>query len=316
MKSIAVLMPVYNDWESASSLVNELNRVLIPEYTATYVLVDDGSFQEVPRILTENPLVKIVPLVRNFGHQRAIAIGLSWIAGCNLHPDLVVVMDSDGEDDAAGLTALLKHHETESQKIIFASRINRKEGGLFKVSYFIYKILFRLLTGARISFGNFSLIPGSVLKKLVYSPEIWNHYSSGIMRSKLNYTFIPVQRGKRIAGSSKMSFVSLVLHGLSAISVYVDIVAVRLLLTFLVFSGLSVIGVLIVLYYRFFTGLAIPGWATGAVTGLILIFLQALLISLFLAFIALNYRSQHMIIPAREYRDYILNGNVEENDHV
>ncbi len=299
-------MPVFNDWESASVLIQHLKHALQPEHSCSFVLVDDGSFQQAPPELEQDQDIRILPLIRNVGHQRAIAVGLAWMADRSVQVDLVIVMDSDGEDDATGLIALIKAHESCPDKLIFASRINRRESPLFRISYRIYKWLFRTLTGSRISFGNFSLIPGSLLKRLVHAPEIWNHYSSGIMRSKLNYTFIPVQRGKRITGSSKMSFVSLVIHGLSAISVYIDVVAVRLLLTFLILSGFSMIGVLIVLYFRFFTGLAIPGWATGAVTGLILIFLQALLISLFLAFIALNYRSQHMIIPAREYRDYIL----------
>lgn len=313
MKSIAILMPVFNDWESASVLIQQLRSALQPAYRCTFILVDDGSFQQAPGELENLKDVTVLPLIRNVGHQRAIAIGLSWMAARPVQEDMIIVMDSDGEDDAEGLKSLVSAHENLPGKLIFASRINRKESPLFKISYRVYKLMFRILTGSRISFGNFSLIPGTLLKRVVHAPEIWNHYSSGILRSKLNYSFIPVQRGKRIAGSSKMSFVSLVIHGLSAISVYIDIVAVRLLLTFLILSGLSVIGVLIVLYFRFFTGLAIPGWATGAVSGLILIFLQALLISLFLAFIALSYRSQHMIIPAREYKDYILKYPDEPN---
>jgi len=304
-KSIVVLMPVFNDWESATKLVKSLAETLRQDYKFVFVLVDDGSFQIAPETLRSQAEVRIIPLVRNFGHQRAIAIGLAWIAEHEQNKDAIIVMDSDGEDDAAGVIALLNQFKQSTGKIIFASRFKRKESLLFKFSYAVYKLLFRILTGSSISFGNFSLIPRSALNQLVQSPEIWNHYSSGVMRSKMNYSFIPVQRGKRIAGQSSMSFVSLVLHGLSAISVYIDIVAVRLLLTFLILSGLSIIGVLMVLYFRFFTGLAIPGWATGAVTGLILIFLQALLISLFLAFIALNYRSQHRIVPVKEYMNYI-----------
>lgn len=307
MKPITFLMPVYNDWDSVNGLLKVLSAKLDKDYVCRYVIVDDGSSQKVPDSFANIPNVHIITLIRNFGHQRAIAIGLSWIAEGDAEKGSTIVMDSDGEDDGAGVLTLLKNEKVLPDRIIFASRIHRRENILFKSGYAIYKMLFRLLTGSSISFGNFSLVPYDLLKQLVYSPEIWNHYSSGIIRSKLPYSFVPVQRGKRIAGKSKMNFISLVLHGLSAISVYIDIVAVRLLLTFLLLSGLSMIGVLIVLYFKFFTGLAIPGWATGAVTGLILIFLQALLISLFLSFIALNYRSQHMIIPVREYRYYILN---------
>lgn len=306
MKQVTILMPVFNDWDSAAYLINSLNKTLSNDYLLNIIIINDGSSQKAPDNLINDNKINIISLIRNFGHQRAIAIGLSWISDNLTETGNIIVMDSDGEDDSAGVSSLLKQHDLQPDKIIFASRIKRKENAVFKINYIIYKMLFRLLTGSRISFGNFSLIPDNLLKNVVHSPEIWNHYSSGIIRSKLPFDFIPLKRGKRIAGKSKMSFVSLVMHGLSAISVYVDIVAVRLLLTFLILSGLSVIGILIVLYFKFLTGLAIPGWATSAATGLVLIFLLALLISLFLSFIALNHRSQHLIIPAREYKYYIL----------
>lgn len=103
-----------------------------------------------------------------------------------------------------------------------------------------------------------------------------------------------------------MNFVNLVLHGLSAVSVYVEVVYVRLIFMALVVMGLDVIGFLVLVYIRFFTPLAIPGWATSVAVGLTVIMIQAMLYLGLLSFIILSYRSVKMFIPAVDYKDYLL----------
>ena len=64
----------------------------------------------------------------------------------------------------------------EPDKIIFAERNKRTENLLFRSFYVIYKMLFKLLTGKVITFGNFSLVPQNRLQNLVRVSEIWNNY--------------------------------------------------------------------------------------------------------------------------------------------
>ena len=78
--------------------------------------------------------------------------------------------------------------------------------------------------------GNFSVIPRERLASLVVVSELWNHYAAAAMRSRQPFCTIPTRRAERLDGESKMNFVGLVVHGLSAISVYSDIVGVRLLI--------------------------------------------------------------------------------------
>jgi hypothetical protein len=88
------------------------------------------------------------------------------------------------------------------------------------MSYWFYKIAHRILTGVNIRVGNFSILPSSYLTTLVVMSELWNHYATSVFRSGLPVTTIPIPRGYRDAGRSRMNFVSLVVHGLSAISVF------------------------------------------------------------------------------------------------
>jgi hypothetical protein len=143
------------------------------------------------------------------------------------------------------------------------------------------------------------------VKRLVFVSEIWNHFSAGVIKSKLPITTIPAERGYRIAGRSKMNLASLVMHGLSAISVHMDIVAVRLFLASIVLIILSAVGIFIVIGMRLLTTLAIPGWATNVTIGLLIILLQAFLISFLLVFMILTNRTYKLFIPYLDYAIYV-----------
>ena len=185
------------------------------------VIVDDCSSQDLEHLVAfRGQQVQIVRLYRNLGHQRAIAIGLSYIAK-EVSCEKVIVMDADGEDAPKDINALVAASEQSPDRIVFAQRTKRQESFTFRFFYGIYKFIFRQLTGKVITFGNFSLIPQRRLQNLVRVSEIWNNFPGGIIRSRIPYVAIPTERGKRLAGESKMNFVSLVLHGLSTISVLI-----------------------------------------------------------------------------------------------
>ena len=94
--------------------------------------------------------------------------------------------------------------------------------------------------------GNFCIIPRESIAHLLALPEIWNHLHSTIVKSKLNSDSIPVERGKRLDGNSKMNFTELFLHGFSSIAVFSEIVFLRLFI-FSIFNTL-LITILIITY--------------------------------------------------------------------
>jgi glycosyltransferase involved in cell wall biosynthesis len=310
--NLAVVIPVYNDWKSLSLLVPGLDRVLEHhDVDITLVVVNDASTrseQDWIKILSNFKTVKqidIVNLTCNVGHQRAVAIGLVEVSK-KTNINAVVVMDADGEDKPEDVSILLDSYRAGSgSNIVVARRDKRSEGLIFRLCYSVYKIIFRILTGKTVGFGNFCLIPFQVLNRLVYRDSLWNHLSATILRSKLAITEIPTQRGKRLDGDTKMNFGDLVLLGLSAISVYIDKVFLRTLFfsAFLCDSDVTVI--IAVTLIRFFTDLAIPGWASGMVGSLLVILILSFLLSIFVLFIVLANRSQVSMLPAKYASEYI-----------
>ena len=197
--------------------------------------LESGTFAALRRI-------DVLRLRRNLGHQRAIAVGLAYVEEC-LHADAVVVMDGDGEDDPADVPRLLERLDEEGHAtIVFAERARRSESLVLRVFYSLFKLLHLLLTGKGVRVGNFSAIPRRRLTSLVVVAEIWNHYAAAVFRSRQPYCMIPTFRARRLCGTSSMNFVSLVTHGLSAISVYSDVVGVRLLVMSIILAILTLAG--------------------------------------------------------------------------
>ncbi|MCE2846443.1 MAG: glycosyltransferase [Sphingobacteriales bacterium] len=304
---VSILIPLYNDWESGAELIGRIRSVMSSIACEEFrcFIVDDASTANCPESLKHHfGDVEIIRLNRNVGHQRAITIGLCHLSAHHT-PDHVVVMDGDGEDKPEDIPLLLEESAKKNGHIIFGQRKKRFESSTFRLFYAAYKSVFRILTGKTISFGNFCAIPFSRLQDLVFVPDLWNHFSGGIIRTGIPYSTLSLDRGKRYRGESKMNFVSLVLHGLGAISVHTDTLAVRMLLSSLIMICLLSIGIIVVAGIRFFTPLAIPGWASFVVIGLLILIFQAFLISLLLVFNVLNYRTQRHIIPALEYTNFI-----------
>ena len=232
MSGIVVVMPLYEDWEAARALLPRLGEALAGAgLEATLVVVDDGSHVRgelplPPRGILGGTLVR---LRRNLGHQRALCVGLTWIHAY-LPGSTTVVMDADGEDDPADVPRLCAELAASGgEKVVFAARHRRSESLVFRLGYAGYRLLHRVLVGLPVRVGNFSVLPWSALRRLVVAEELWNHYAAAVVRGRLPRLELPARRARRLAGSSTMHFVPLVVHGLSAIAVFADLASVRLL---------------------------------------------------------------------------------------
>lgn len=306
---IIVVTPIFNDWDSFRVLVRELSDVAAEHDLSIRVLaVDDGSsisHGDLPFDAQHLRSVEVVRLACNLGHQRAIAIGLVEAHKLE-NAQGVVVMDCDGEDRPSDIPRLLEAAAKESNAaVIAATRSSRTEGPGFRSFYRIYKYLFRTLIGQQIDFGNFVYIPKPLLVPLVHSAGIWNHLAASLCRSRLRLVRLPTARGNRYAGQSNMNFSSLVVHGLGAMSVYVDLLLARLLTFISGFIVFLLIAILSVLIVRLFTDLAIPGWATNATGFLGVLLVQSLIFVVISVFIVLNLRTMKTVVPIFSSQEYL-----------
>jgi hypothetical protein len=243
----------------------------------TYVVaVEDGSVREpllISDITDAGISGEVVVLVRNVGHQRAIACGLVYVAS-EFTFDALVVMDSDGEDDPSTIAPLLRVLESGSFDIAVAQRRQRPESIGFRVFYVLYRLLFQLCTGRKIRFGNFAVLNRRAVQRLASMQELWVHFAASLMVSRLRIKAVATDRGKRYVGQSRMNFVSLLLHGFRAIMVFAEDVLVRVGLLCVVLASMAIMLLFATTALKLI-GFATPGWFSTASGLLILILLQA-----------------------------------------
>ena len=230
MKSFKILIPVYNDWQSVSKLLKNIdNEIENLTHKISIIIIDDAStFDRQLEIknLSNINAIKILSMKENRGHARCIASGLKYIFEKEEF-DYVIPMDGDGEDRPAEIKEFIRSIENVPDKSIVGERIKRSEAFIFKFCYFFHKIITLVFTGHSIKFGNFTCLTKSTVEKMINEKATWNSFSGALTKIEKNRISIPSIRGERYFGPSKMSFSNLLKHSLSIISVFKKAVLLR-----------------------------------------------------------------------------------------
>ena len=236
MMKVVILIPVYNDWQSVSKLIDEINNLSVSsEFQISVIIVNDASNhdrQEENKNLENINSIKILNMKTNQGHARCIATGLKYINEKEDF-DYVIPMDGDGEDRPEEIIEFLNKIKISKNEPIVAERVKRSENLIFKICYQVHKLITLTFTGKYIKFGNFTCLPKTTVQKLINEKSTWNSYSGSLKKVENNLLSIPSTRGTRYFGPSKMSFYNLIKHSLSIISVFRK--------TFLIRSALFII---------------------------------------------------------------------------
>ena len=239
MKKIIILIPLFNDWKSVSRLLNKIDlQVNNWNSEISILIVNDASTEKRSGLefnFKKIKLVKILNMKKNTVHQRCIAAGLKYICK-NEDFDRVIVMDADGEDRPEELNDFFNKAQENPNMTITGNRFKRSEGIIFKFLYEVHKLLTLVFTGKLIKFGNFSSLPKIHVEQLIQKSYLWNSYSSSIVKTINDRTFIPSIRGLRYVLPSKMNFAALIFHSLAIISVFRNVVIIRSVIFFLLYS--------------------------------------------------------------------------------
>ena len=220
---IKILIPIYNDWQSISKLLDEINlNILNLDYEVSVVIVNDASNhdrQDEEKNLENIKSVKILNMKINQGHARCIATGLKYIYEKEDF-DYVIPMDGDGEDRPEEIKEFLNKIKDSNNKALVGERIKRSENLIFQICYQLHKLITLTFTGKSIKFGNFTCLPKATVEKLINDKSTWNSFSGSLMKVENDLISLPSTRGTRYFGPSKMSFYNLIKHSLSIISVF------------------------------------------------------------------------------------------------
>ncbi len=116
------------------------------------VLVNDGSpddsLEVAKRYSDRHANVKIIDLSRNFGHHKAMMVGLQHSRG-----DFVFLLDGDLEEEPEWLIPFWKSLKESGCDVVYGVQAKRRGGLWDRISGYLYYRIFRTLSGLPIPFN-------------------------------------------------------------------------------------------------------------------------------------------------------------------
>jgi len=225
-----ILIPAYNDWQSVSELLNNIDHNISGvDHEISVIIVNDASNhdrKEEDKTFENIHSIKILNMKINQGHARCIATGLKYIYEKEDF-DYIIPMDGDGEDRPEEIKDFINQIQNSNSKPIVGKRVKRSEGLFFKICYEFHKLITLTFTGKSIKFGNYTCLPKTTVEKMINEKATWNSFSGSLSKLEKDLFEIPSIRGDRYFGPSKMSFMNLLKHSLSIISVFKKTVLIR-----------------------------------------------------------------------------------------
>jgi len=264
-KTISLVIPVFNE-EAVIELAFERLTAVLEKNHMTYelIFVDDGShdrtFELLKRCQQKRPQqIRIIKFARNFGHQLAITAGLR-----EAKADAVAVMDADLQDPPEVLLTFLQKWR-EGYQVVYGIRTRRAGESFFKkfTASLFYKLL-RRLTNIDIpeNVGDFYLLDRKVVDVLNAMEEKHRFLRGLIMWIGFKRVGIGYERQARLAGQTKFGLWRMIKFSLDAATSFsfAPLRGILILGLFLSFS--SFLGILYILYLKFFTAKTVIGWTS------------------------------------------------------
>ncbi len=263
---LSIVVPLFNEEEIVNELIQRLNEACMSA-SGHYelIIVNDGSkdrtLTSLLDLTTKIPELTIVDLSRNFGHMQAVSAGLKFSSG-----KAVVIMDGDLQDPPEIIPEMLKKWQ-KGAEVVLAQRTERNESHIQKTMTAIFYRIVGIIGEIPIpeQVGTFCLIDKRVVDIINGMPERARYFAglrawAGFKTERVKY-----KRPDRKNGHSKVGIlgqINLAKKGIISFSNWPLVWLARLSLFASI--GLFVFG-LCVMGIKFFSDLAIPGWASTMV---------------------------------------------------
>ena len=265
---VSVVIPCMNEEQVIQETCRRLIAALSPaDFQFELIFIDDGSKDRTPEILRElqvhDARVRVVRLSRNFGHQVAITAGLEHAAG-----DAVAVIDADLQDPPEVLLEFVAKW-LDGYDVVYGVRTERQGETAFKLwtAKAFYRLIGRLSdTAIPLDTGDFRLMDRCVVDALLSMPERDRFVRGMVSWLGFSQTSVPYRRAARFAGETKYPLFKMIKFATDGI-VSFSVLPLRLA-TWIGFlaSGLSVVGIVVVLLERYFGVLGlVRGWSSTVI---------------------------------------------------
>ena len=123
MRSVSVVVPVFNEEGNVSELHREIREVCQTNgYQYEIIFVDDGSTDQTGEICKALKPLTYIRMRRNFGQTAAMDAGIKAA-----QYDYIVTMDGDRQNDPADIPQMIDYLEENHLDVVSGWRKNRKD---------------------------------------------------------------------------------------------------------------------------------------------------------------------------------------------
>mgnify|MGYP001230986136 CR=1 FL=1 len=288
--TLSVVIPLYNEQEIVPELIGRTASACrgIGE-SFEIVVVNDGSrdhtLEALVRQSQEVPELRVVDLLRNFGHMPALSAGIAVARG-----QAVVVMDGDLQDPPELIPQFVREWRNGAD-VVYGLRTARREAWLKRTLIGGFYWLLDHTTETKIpkQVGTFGLMDRKIVDILNQMPERSRYFAGLRAWAGGKQTFVPYERPDREGGGSRVGAQGLFRLARTALISFSK-VPLRYASALALVSGLTLfmVGAWAV-FEKLFTDNAIPGWATYTTLIGFMGFVQSLVLSALSEYVAVIF---------------------------
>lgn len=151
MKSLSIIIPIFNEAESLPSLFKELKSEFGNSSSVEIVFVNDGSTdssqQSIERAILDNSTWKMINLYRNYGKSVALQAGIECSSG-----EIIGTLDADLQDDPKEIARLIDL--SDKFDLVVGWKKNRLDPLEKRIASKIFNFFIRVFSGLKIKDSN------------------------------------------------------------------------------------------------------------------------------------------------------------------
>jgi dolichol-phosphate mannosyltransferase len=307
---LSIVVPLFNEEAIIGELIERVNKVcMAAAENYELVIVNDGSTDNtLPALLdltAKLPELAIVDLSRNFGHMQAVSAGLQYSSG-----KAVVIMDGDLQDPPEIIPEMIEKWK-EGAEVVLAFRSERNEKRFQKAMAAIFYRIIKTIGEIPIpeQVGTFCLLDQRIVHIINEMPERARFFAGLRAWAGFKTETVKYKRPERKNGHSKVGFLgqlNLAKRGIISFSNWPLVWLARLSL--IASIGLFIFGIFII-GIKFFSDLAIPGWASTMVLVGMVSSMNSAVFAVFSEYLA-------VIFEEIKQRPHYLTSEIYKNGHA
>lgn len=211
MKTITVVTPTYNEEDNVEELYARIKAAFaaMPDYRYEQIFIDnaskDGTVARIKALCAEDPNVKLIVNVRNFGHIRSPYYGLLQARG-----NAVICMASDLQDPPELFGEFIRQWEA-GYKVVLGVKTASEDTALMSLARRSYYRLVTQMADVELvqNCTGFGLYDQTVLEWLRRLDDPYPYFRGMIAELGFESAKVPYQQPSRKRGITKNNFYSL-----------------------------------------------------------------------------------------------------------